>query len=64
MRTDGLATQVACRVLGVSESGFYARVVPPAVSPLASATPGLPTSSVTSMNSHAAPMGHRGCTPN
>ena len=24
MRTDGLATQVACRVLGVSESGFYA----------------------------------------
>ena len=24
MRTDGLSTQVACRVLGVSESGFYA----------------------------------------
>ena len=33
MRTEGLATQVACRVLGVSESGFYARVVPAAVSP-------------------------------
>ena len=24
MRTEGLATQVACRVLGVSEAGFYA----------------------------------------
>ena len=24
MRTEGLPTQVACRVLGVSESGFYA----------------------------------------
>ncbi len=24
MRTEGLSTQVACRVLGVSESGFYA----------------------------------------
>ena len=24
MRTDGLPTQVACRVLGVSQSGFYA----------------------------------------
>jgi len=23
MRTEGLSTQVACRVLGVSESGFY-----------------------------------------
>ena len=24
MRTEGLSTQVACRVLGVSQSGFYA----------------------------------------
>ncbi len=28
MRSEGLPTQVACRVLGVSESGFYARVEP------------------------------------
>ena len=28
MRSEGLPTQVACWVLGVSESGFYARVEP------------------------------------
>ena len=33
MRTGRLSTQVACRVLGVSQSGFYARVVPASVGP-------------------------------
>ena len=64
MRTEGLCTQVACRVLGVSESGFLRLAVSATVGPHYSPCVADRHNLSECTNSHEEHMERGGFTPN